>query len=76
MTMREFLYSVVPVTVALLAIGFGVAACDARIERPPPQPALLVEIVELPHARSVECVRFTREHLHALSCNWEAANGE
>lgn len=74
MTMREFLYSVVPVTVALLAIAFGVAACDARIERPPPHPALLVEIVELPGDRFVECVRPLS--WRGVTCNWEAANAD
>lgn len=55
-----------------IVAGYSWAAEDAG--PPTPQPALLVEIVELPGDRFVECVRPLSGR--GVTCNWEAADAD
>lgn len=64
-----------PILVALTIAGGGIGLFYAvTAESRPPQPVLLVEIVELPGDRFVECVRPLSGR--GVACNWEAADAD
>ena len=61
------------VALAIAGAGIGLFYTVTAGSRPP-QPVLLVEIVELPGNRSVECVRPLSGR--GVTCNWEAADAD
>lgn len=74
MTNREALTFILAVVAAL---GMGlllVVAVDSWTSSRPPAPVLLVEAVELPGDRFVECVRPLSGR--GVTCNWEAADAD
>lgn len=61
------------IAMAVAFVGLTVGSFIVEQQRSP-QPVLLVEVVELPGDRFVECIRPV--HARGVTCNWEAANAD